>query len=71
MAKKKLSKQSELALTIMDKCKELGCQGPNDTAELLGGATLVILSTMGDYLGMPLDEMRKEYIRGLAAAEVE
>ena len=71
MAKKKTNKQGELALTILDKCKELGCQCPNDTAELIGSATLIILNTLGEYLGMTLDEVRDEYIRGLKEAEIE
>ena len=70
MTKEKSDKQHDLAMTIIDKCEVLGCKGPNDTAELIGGATLFILSTMGDYLGIPFDEMRKEYVRGLLNAEL-
>lgn len=71
MTRKKSDKQRDLAMTIMDKCEVLGCKGPNDTAELIGGATLFILSIMGDYLGIPFNEMRNEYVRGLLEAELE
>lgn len=71
MVSKELENQKALAMTIMDKCNEMGCEGPNDTAELIGSATLIILHSIGDFLGCPFDEMREEYVRGLMAAEIE
>jgi len=64
-----MNKQSELAKSIMDKCKELGCDTPESIAELIGGATLVILSAIGENIGATLEDVRKEYIRGLAEAK--
>lgn len=68
---KELSKESQMAQFILTKCEEFGCQGANDTMELLAGATLLLLCVTGDFLGVPFDEMRKEYIRGISEATVE
>ena len=70
MAKKVMNKQKELADAILSKCKELGCVSPNDCAELIGAATLIILNVTGDYLGVSFDDIRKEYVRGILAAEL-
>ena len=64
-----MNKQAALAKAIMDKCKELGCDTPKSVAELIGGATLVILSAISERIEAPMEDVRKEYIRGLAEAE--
>ena len=63
-------KPKALAETILKKCKELGCENPNETTELIGSATLIILHSIGNFLGCPFDEIREEYVRSLMAAEL-
>lgn len=63
-------KQTELAKSILDKCKELGCDTPEGIAETIGGATLAILSLISEKIGAPIQDVRESYIKGLAEAEV-
>ena len=64
-----LKKQKELALTITDKCKELGCKGPNDAAELIGAATLMFLDGVAEFLGIFSEEALEAYVNGLINAK--
>lgn len=66
----KMNKQEELAKSIIDKCKELGCETDESTVELIGGATLLVLGSMGEYVGASFDDMRKAYIEALSTAKV-
>ena len=38
--------------------------------ELIGAATLIVLGSMGEYVGTSFDDMRKAYINALWTAEV-
>ena len=62
-------KQQELALAILEKCKEFGCQGPEDSAELIACATLIILNNISNFIGSSFEEVRQAYIKGLSEAE--
>ena len=64
-----LKKQKELALTITDKCKELGCKGPNDAAELIGAATLMFLDSVAGFLGISSEDALETYVNGLINAK--
>ena len=64
-----LKKQKELALTITDKCKELGCKGPNDAAELIGAATLMFLDGVAEFLGIFSEEALEAYVNVLINAK--
>ena len=65
-----MNKQEELAKSIIDKCKKLGCESDEATVELIGAATLIVLGSMGEYVGTSFDDMRKAYINALSTAEV-
>ena len=65
----KLSKEKELAILIIDKCQESGCDGPNEVAEMLGKATCIILDVMGQWIGASFNDMLTEYVRGLSNVE--
>ena len=67
----RMSEQSELVYAILDKCQKLKCNDCNEVAEMLGGATLIILKMMGDLIGIPLDEMRETYVKALEHAKQE
>ena len=65
----KIEKQNELAKFITEKCDELGFETPEEMVEVIGGATLNILGSLGEHLGVSFDDMRKEYVRGLSEAK--
>lgn len=71
MAREKLDKRQQLEMVIVDKLQEMDCEVPNECFEVLGEATLHFLMTTGEYLGVDFESMRKEYVRGLLAAEVK
>lgn len=71
MARKKLDKRQQLEEVIINKLQEMNCEIPNECFEVLGAATLHFLMTTGEYIGVDFESMRKEYVRGLMAAEVE
>lgn len=66
---KNAKKQQQMA--IANKLQEMGLQQPNEIFEVLGGATLLLLKTTGEYIGWDFDAMRNEYVRGLMAAKCE
>ena len=64
-----LKKQKELALTITNKCQELGCKWPNDAAELIGAATLMFLDGVAEFLGISSEDALETYVNGLINAK--
>lgn len=67
----RMSKQVDLSTVILGKCQELGCEDCNDVAEMLGGATLIILKSISYMIGASLDEVRETYVKALEHAELE
>ena len=68
---KNTKKQQQMEMAIANKLQEMGCNDANEIFEVLGGATLLLLKTTGEYIGWDFDAMRNEYVRGLMAAECE
>lgn len=68
---KKLNKRQQLEGVIINKLQDMNCKVPNECFEVLGAATLHLLKSTGEFIGVGFETMRKEYVRGLMAAEVE
>ena len=65
-----MSKQGDLASTILGKCRELGCESPDDIIELVGGSTCFMLDIISEYLKVPFEKLRNEYIYSLLEAKI-
>ena len=68
---KTAKKQQQMEMAIANKLQELGVNDTNEIFEILGGATLLLLKTTGEFIGWDFDAMRNEYVRGLMAAKCE
>lgn len=68
---KTAKKQQQMEMAIANKLQELGVNDTNEIFEVLGGATLLLLKTTGEFIGWDFDAMRNEYVRGLMAAKCE
>lgn len=67
---KQISKQGHLAKVILKECQRLEVKDPDEVAELIGGASLIILNILGEYLNCPFEEMKAEYIRAMKGAKI-
>ena len=68
MAEEKGNPQNELAATMIEKCRALEVKEPEETLELIGGATCVILEAIASFWGAPFDEVRDVYTTSLSKA---
>lgn len=66
-----VEKTSDLAKNILDLIEKLDCQSLNEIIEYLGGATIMILEKVGDYIDVSYEEMRDLYIEAMQSATYE